>query len=312
MSSQLVSRLSRHFDRTTVPFEIVTYTGAVHRFGEGAPSFTVKLNDARAFKAIASLDEGNISEAFLDGSIDISGDMLSPFRLREAMSDAHPITTIWRFVQPLVLGQIKTNRNAITDHYDMHSDFFLSFLDRELPMYTQGIYIDEDESLAAATRRKFDWCIEQCRLKPGDRILEIGPGWGAFAEYVSQRGIHLTGITISAYSADFLNELKQRTGRSWVIELVDFLEYRPAAEFDAIVIMGVIEHLPNYRAVVDRFARWVKPGGRIYLDGSAGTKKYELASFMVRHIFGGNHSLLVLHDFLEKSGANAAKGGRIA
>ena len=64
--------------------------------------------------------------------------------------------------------------------------------------------------------------------------------------------------------------------------------------------MGVIEHLPDYLRVLQKFLTLVKPGGRVFLDGSACTKKYELSTFMVKYIYGGNHSFLVLHDFLEK------------
>ena len=64
--------------------------------------------------------------------------------------------------------------------------------------------------------------------------------------------------------------------------------------------MGVIEHLPDYLRVLEKFMTLVKPGGRIFLDGSACTKKYELSSFMVKYIYPGNHSFLVLDDFLNK------------
>ena len=64
--------------------------------------------------------------------------------------------------------------------------------------------------------------------------------------------------------------------------------------------MGVIEHLPQYDRVLARFASLLKPGGNVFLDGSACTKKYELSSFMVKYIYPGNHSFLVLHDFLDK------------
>jgi cyclopropane-fatty-acyl-phospholipid synthase len=64
--------------------------------------------------------------------------------------------------------------------------------------------------------------------------------------------------------------------------------------------MGVIEHLPNYERVLRKFDRLLKPGGAVFLDGSAWKKKYELSSFMVRHIYPGNHSFLVLDDLLNK------------
>jgi cyclopropane-fatty-acyl-phospholipid synthase len=78
------------------------------------------------------------------------------------------------------------------------------------------------------------------------------------------------------------------------------LAYQTDRKYDAIVIMGVIEHLPQYDRVLAKFMSLLKPGGNIFLDGSACTRKYELSSFMVKYIYPGNHSFLVLHDFLDK------------
>jgi cyclopropane-fatty-acyl-phospholipid synthase len=85
------------------------------------------------------------------------------------------------------------------------------------------------------------------------------------------------------------------------------LQYATERKYDAIVIMGVIEHLPQYRKVLEKFISLLKPGGYIFLDGSACTKKYELSSYMVKYIYGGNHSFLVLHDFLSKLAQTALK-----
>ena len=64
--------------------------------------------------------------------------------------------------------------------------------------------------------------------------------------------------------------------------------------------MGVIEHLPHYERVLAKFYQLLKPGGLIFLDGSASRQKYEFSSFMARYIYPGNHSYLVLDDFLNK------------
>jgi len=87
-------------------------------------------------------------------------------------------------------------------------------------------------------------------------------------------------------------------GYDWALINCDFLTYETEEKYDAIVIMGVIEHLPQYGLVLGKFASLLKPGGLIFLDGSACTTKYELSTFMVKYIYGGNHSFLVLHDFL--------------
>jgi cyclopropane-fatty-acyl-phospholipid synthase len=79
-----------------------------------------------------------------------------------------------------------------------------------------------------------------------------------------------------------------------------FYDYDSKQKFDAIVLMGVIEHLPDYERVLKKVDHLLKPGGFVFLDGSATRKKYELSTFMVRHIYPGNHSCLVLDDLLHK------------
>jgi cyclopropane-fatty-acyl-phospholipid synthase len=113
------------------------------------------------------MDEGRIGDAYVRGDLDIVGDMLCPFRLRRGMADRHYIVTLWRFLQPLVLGQVRTNQTAIASHYDIHPDFFLGFLDNQYPLYTQGMFRSTDETLAVAIRRKLDYCYEQLNLQPG-------------------------------------------------------------------------------------------------------------------------------------------------
>jgi cyclopropane-fatty-acyl-phospholipid synthase len=296
----VLGRFAKQFETSPVSFSVTLPDGSVQPFGPAAARFNIVLKNSRALKAVASLDEGRFGDAYVNGDIDLEGDMLSPFELRGSMKDIHPLTTIWRFLQPLLFGQVHTNRQAITAHYDIDPEFFLSFLDPATPCYTQGVYLDPSESLEAATLRKFDYCFQQCGLKRGDEILEIGPGWGAWFEYASRRGVKCTGITISETSKRYLESRAKALGFDWNVLICDLLEYKPDRQFDSIIIMGVIEHLPDYASVLAKFEKLLKPGGRIFLDGSACIKKFELSSFMVKYIYGGNHSFLVLHDFLEK------------
>jgi len=295
-----LDRMARAFASTSVPFEMSFPDGTARRFGRGASSFRVRLKNRNAVRAITSLDQVKFADAYLAGDIDIDGDMLRPFELRHSMADRHPLVTAWRFLQPLLFGQVRTNQAAITSHYDIDPEFFLSFLDPKTPCYTQGVYTSAAETLDVATIRKFDYCYEKLRLKPGDHILEVGPGWGAWFEYASHRGIHCTGISISQSSIDYLNRRAKELGHDWELINADLLAYQSDRKYDAIVIMGVIEHLPQYDQVLVKFASLLKPGGYIFLGGSACTRKYELSSFMVKYIYPGNHSFLVLHDFLDK------------
>ncbi|MEJ1969543.1 MAG: class I SAM-dependent methyltransferase [Rhizomicrobium sp.] len=296
----LLGRFAAQYANIATPFEVILPDGTHHRFGTGAPTFQLKINNPRGLKAVSSLDEGNIAASYLAGDIDLEGDMLKPFELRGAMGDFHLVTEAWRYIQPLLFGQVHTNKQAISSHYDIDSEFFLAFLDPKTPCYTQGVYEGADETLDVATLRKFDYCFEKLKLKAGDHILEVGPGWGAWFEYAASRGVKCTGISISKESIRFLREKGRRLGHDWELVESDLFDYTPGIKYDAIVIMGVIEHLPDYLRVLKKFMTLVKPGGRIFLDGSACTRKYELSSFMVKYIYPGNHSFLVLDDFLNK------------
>jgi len=262
---------------------------------------------ARAVRAdkitLAALQ--TVAEAYLAGDIDLEGDMLKPFALRASLDDRHPLVAAWRFIEPLLFGQVYTNKRAISSHYNADPKLFLSFLDPVFPAYSQGVYAHDDEPLAKALERKFDWAIEKCELGPGKRVLEIGPGWGAFAGHALQAGVRFTGITNSEVSQSYLKGKLANfgdgvTSDQFDILLTDFYDFEPKEKFDSVVIMGVIEHLPDYERVLNKFYQLLKPGGFVFLDGSAARKKYELSTFMVRHIYPGNHSFLVLDDLLNK------------
>jgi cyclopropane-fatty-acyl-phospholipid synthase len=300
--STLLGRFAARYADIAIPFEVALPDGTLQRFGKGAPTFRLTINNQNGMRAITTLDEGRIADGYLAGDIDLDGNMEMPFALRGDMKDFHLWTEAWRYIQPLLFGQVHTNKKAISSHYDIDSDFFLAFLDPKTPAYTQGVYERDDETLDVATTRKFDYAFEKLHLKPGDHILEVGPGWGAWFEYAAARGVKCTGISISKESIRFLTEKGKKLGHDWELIESDLFDYKPAVKYDAIVIMGVIEHLPDYLRVLEKFMTLVKPGGRIFLDGSACTKKYELSSFMVKYIYPGNHSFLVLDDFLNKVG----------
>ena len=188
----------------STPFSIELPSGEKRKIGLGEEEFRVGLRNERAIKALRTLDEGDIAEAYLQGDIDIEGDMLKPFALRASLDDRHPLVAAWRFIEPMLFGQVYTNKRAIASHYNADPKMFLSFLDPVFPAYSQGVYAHDDEPLAKALERKFDWAIEKCELGPGKRVLEIGPGWGAFAGHALQAGVRFTGITNSEVSQSYL------------------------------------------------------------------------------------------------------------
>ena len=112
-SSALPRQLMRRLAATRVPFALQFLDGSSHVFGSGNPAFRVVLKHPKALRALATLDEGIMAEAYMLSWFDLEGDMLSVYALRELFSDKHPLHYVWRFVQPLLFGQVVTNAQAI-------------------------------------------------------------------------------------------------------------------------------------------------------------------------------------------------------
>src|SRR5438128_8888522 len=100
----------------------------VHMFGGQDPAFTIKLNDEQAVTALSTLDQNTIVDAYLKGDIDLEGDIMRVLALRELFNDNRGMRFLWRFIQPLLFGQVKSDKKWIANHYDTDADFFLLFL----------------------------------------------------------------------------------------------------------------------------------------------------------------------------------------
>ena len=284
-------------DRVKIPLEIRLWGGRTYRFGAGEPAVKIMVKDRKGLSALRRLDELRICEAYMNGNLDVQGDMLGFASLRPGLHDRHPLHDLWQRVAPWFVGRIKTDRHAIAAHYDFASDFYLRFLD-PTRCYSQAVFERDDEDLETAQRRKLDFAIDACRLQPGDRVLDVGGGWGSFTEQAGARGIQVTSLTISHESETFLTDLIDRRQLPCRVVNQDFLAYRSPEPYDAIVILGVMEHLPDYPAVLRQVQRLLKPGGRVYLDASASRDKYDKPNFIARYIFPADHAFLCLHDFL--------------
>lgn len=284
-------------NRVEVPFEIRLWGDRAYRFGKGEPAVDILVRDRNGLAALGRLDELSICEAYMAGSLDVVGDMLQFVGLRGALSDSHPLDYLWRRIAPWLIGRSTANRQAIATHYEFDNDFYLKFLDATR-CYSQAVFEQDHEALETAQLRKLNFAVEACALKPGDRVLDVGGGWGSFTEHAGRRGIEVTVLTISEHSERFLRDLIWRLQLPAQVLNRDFLIYDSPEPYDAIVILGVMEHLPDYPAVLRRLQRLLRPGGRVYLDASAFREKYVKPTFVSRYIFPGDHCYFCLHDFL--------------
>ena len=302
--SDVITALQRRY-RTffaahpAVPFAVAEAGGPVHAFGPGDPLFTIIIRDPRAAKALAGLDQFGVAVAYLQGWLDIDGDLAAALRMRDFFNDVHPIAFLSRFAPGALLrGRKEADRRAIARHYDEDSDFFLTFLDTRHRCYTEGIFADDDEPLEDAMTRKMDLALDVIGVKPGDRVLEVGGGWGAFAEHAARRGVEVTTTTLAKESERFLTDFFAREQLPVRVVRQHIFGYRSDQPYDAIVNMGVTEHLPDYKRTLQKYAELLRPGGRVYLDALAMRRKYIVSTFLKRYIYPGNSAPLLLHQYL--------------
>ncbi|HKA56217.1 MAG TPA: class I SAM-dependent methyltransferase [Candidatus Binatia bacterium] len=293
------AELSARDDRAK-PFELRLPDRTAYQIGNGGePAFTVQIVTDKGLAALSAFDELAVAEAYMDGDLDIEGDLLTALKLRPVLGDPHPFKYLYAtYVAPFLFGQARSDKKWIKSHYDVDPQFFLLWIDSKLRAYSHGFFERDDESLEAGMERKFRYAFDACGIQPGHRVLDIGGGWGSFLQFAGEQGVRVTSITISDESEKTMNDLIRRRGLTGCEVVKEhFLEFNPSEPFDAIVNLGVTEHLPDYRRTLAQYHRLLKPGRRVYLDAYSGPR-HSMPSFISKWVFQGNTSPLNLKKYL--------------
>jgi cyclopropane-fatty-acyl-phospholipid synthase len=178
---------------------------------------------------------------------------------------------------------------AIRAHYDVSDDFFALFLDKSRA-YSCALYETGDETLEAAQRAKFDWHLRAVALRPKQRLLDIGCGWGGLLEravtrYDADRAV---GLTLSAAQDAYI--ATAFADPAIEVRLEHWADHRPDAAYDGIVSIGAFEHfaathltraerIAAYRTFFERCASWLAPGGRLSLQTIAYPETFDRAAY---------------------------------
>ena len=185
------------------------------------------------------------------------------------------------------------SRANIRFHYDLGNEFYLQWLDSTMS-YSSALFSKGDEALETAQQRKYLRLLERLDAKPGAHILEIGCGWGGFAEAAARQGYRVTGITLSQEQLDYARERVARAGLSDRVELrlQDYRDLR--GQYDHIVSIEMFEAVgeewwPTY---FDKVRECLRPGGRaalqvITIDEKVFPRYRESADFIQLYVFPG-------------------------
>ncbi len=258
-------------------------------------SFTLVLRHPAALRRMFTPPvERSLGEAFIYGDFDIEGDIFAAFTLvnvifnrRFALSEVVAITRDLLALpgtapaRPIGRGRARLSgakhsltrdRAAIQYHYDVGNEFYALWLDRYM-QYSCAYFPTGAEDLDAAQERKLEHICRKLRLQSGERLLDIGCGWGGLACYAAAKfGVQVVGVTLSEKQAAYANEQIAQAGLAdrVVVRLQDYRDLR-GESFDKLVSVGMFEHvgrsqLPEYFAQAQRL---LKPGGLFLNHGIA-------------------------------------------
>ncbi len=269
--------LSTHFvlkalDRLTIGrLTIRLPDGTIRRFGNLSDSREAELDirDWRFFRRVLLDGDIGLAEAYMEGDCD-SPDLPRLIALLADNQRALGAITHCNAVHNVALKLLhrwRQNSRAgskrnIHAHYDLGNRFYGLWLDPTMS-YSSALFDGEAKSLEAAQTAKYERVLTQLGAKQGDSILEIGCGWGGFAEVAARRGMRVTGITISKEQLEYARARLERAGLADRVDL-QFRDYRDIeGQFDHIVSIEMIEavgerYWPDYFAVLKRH---VAPGG---------------------------------------------------
>ena len=281
--------------------------GRRHHCGTGnqGPVVDMVVHDWSVFGDVVGRGDIGAAEAFIDGlwGTESLTELLTLIaNNRDAMGKAIHGRR-WQLLSSWLLHRFRANtrrgsKRNIMAHYDLGNDFYQLWLD-ETMTYSSALFEDQPDhadwsALPRAQRAKNNRMIDALAIKPGDRILEVGCGWGGFAEQATRRGAHVTGLTLSPAQQAYAKARATHGGWSDQTEFL-LTDYRDMqGQFDHIVSVEMFEAVgerwwPTYfRTLKQR----LKPGGRaliqvITIDDALFQKYRRGTDFIQRHVFPG-------------------------
>ena len=324
LDSQKVKEVfERLFSSYTGSLAVRLWDGQLISLGQDRPVATVVIHAAGLLRHLAwRPDLLRLAEAYFYEEIDVEGDLYAlltqkthmqsltlsvrdllsmlaavMFR-RNSASLTKEVTTSVRCSSPMPArlsgGHSKAlNRHAIAFHYDVSNEFYRLWLDDEM-VYSCAYFTHPNETLEQAQRNKLDHICRKLRLKTGERLLDIGCGWGALICWAAQNyGVQAHGITLSREQFEYAQSKIHDLGleKQVTVELRDYRDLPARAIYDKVSSIGMFEHvglknLPVYFRAVDRV---LKPDG-LFLnhgitDNEIGKGKTVGTEFIQRYVF---------------------------
>ncbi len=326
--------LRKVFQRLPLSFAIRLWTGSSCTVGCAEPGtmdqrFCLHLRNPQAVcNLILDKDPLRLAEAYFGSDMDIEGDLFAALRLRDhlealrmPLAERFRALSMARKLQRLnkhapretllgtatqtageappahgrkVRGHSRAdNRDAIHFHYDVSNEFYRLWLDRAM-VYSCAYFEEPDRSLDVAQRAKLEHICRKLLLRPGERFLDIGCGWGALVIHAARHyGVQAHGVTLSEKQLEAARRRIAEAGLEArvTVELEDYRDLRGREAYDKVASVGMFEHvgLKNLPLYFDTVHRLLKPGGLFLNHGitheQAGWERNLSTEFINRYVF---------------------------
>jgi len=309
ISAELLQTLLADYPRRD--FQVRLWDGTTWGM-ERQPRFTLILNHPEALRAMfLAPSELKLGEAYIYDDLNVEGDIESAFdladyllshgpslgagfgleeRLRKLSANNHPRTghliKLWGLVHSKDRDQ-----QAVTYHYDFPAEFYALWLDQRM-VYSCAYFATPEEDLDSAQERKLEYICKKLRLRPGERLLDIGCGWGGLIMHAAAHyGVQAVGLTLSVPQAEVARRRLREAGLNdrCRVEVSDYRDIDYGQQYDKIVSVGMFEHvgealLPAY---FNRAYELLRPDGVFLNHGIAYSATYRRKgpSFSDRYVF---------------------------
>ena len=236
----------------TGTLEVRLPDGETRRFGAGSPNIAIAIRDWPALRRIAFHPDLALGEAWMDGGLTVEkGDLYGLIALCLVNYQNARTPWLWRvrdrirmaFRRFLMHNPIPRSRRNVAHHYDLGDDLYDLFLDPER-QYSCAYFETPDDSLEDAQIQKMRHIAAKLRLRPGQKVLDVGSGWGGLGTYLARASdAQVTGVTLSVDQQKFATDRARRDGLDDRVRF-DLRDYRQqTGRFDRIVSVGMFEHV---------------------------------------------------------------------
>lgn len=267
-------------------------------YGTGPSKLTIVFN--RPLTASFDLKDPalGICEAYMDEFLDFQGDFDEALKIAKELKGTFDgqnfglskVAAGWINK----IGTKEEQKENIQHHYDLGNDFFSLWLD-ETMSYSCAYFKRESDSLYEAQINKIDHILKKLQLKKGERLLDIGSGWGWMILRAAEKyGVKATGITLSE---EQYRETKERIRQRGLTDLVDvkLMDYLDLDEnveqYDKIFSVGMFEHVgkDNLNQYIEKVEKLLVPGGLSLLHSIMGMKEDGINTWIIKYIFPGGY-----------------------